>query len=338
MRIRSRSEIFATLDEAGALDGLPFMPEMLQFCGRTFSVSQRADRTCAGDGVVRHMQDTVHLGNVRCDGAAHAGCQAACLLYWKEAWLERADGNGSFATPEPDTDDDPFVTGTLLPMVTRGEKSPDDKTLYRCQATEIPTATGAPWRVREVGQYAKDVENFNLRTLVRGLVIEAINLWQAFSSRRLPRALRIADGRRYPFVNGTLEKGETPRGASLELRPGELVRIKSKAEIVATLDETNHNRGLSFDGMMASYCGRLARVRARVNRIVDEHTGELIEINSDCIILEGVICAGDYYRFCTRAIYSYWREIWLERVDESTLNGSSPKAALPCGTNGRACS
>ena len=81
------------------------------------------------------------------------------------------------------------------------------------------------------------------------------------------------------------------------------MRIKSKDEIVATLDETNHNRGLSFDGEMANYCGRPARVRARVNRIVEEHTGELIEIKSDCIILEGVICAGDYYRFCTRAIY-----------------------------------
>ena len=51
---------------------------------------------------------------------------------------------------------------------------------------------------------------------------------------------------------------------------------------------------------MAIYCGRTARVRARVERLVDEHTGELIEIKSDCIILEGVVCSGDYHRFCPR--------------------------------------
>ena len=66
---------------------------------------------------------------------------------------------------------------------------------------------------------------------------------------------------------------------------------------------------------MAAYCGRTARVQARVNRLIEESTGEMIEIKSDCIILEGVVCAADYYRFCTRAIYSYWREIWLERID-----------------------
>ncbi len=57
---------------------------------------------------------------------------------------------------------------------------------------------------------------------------------------------------------------------------------------------------------------------------MDEHTGKLIEIKSDCIILEGVVCAADYHRFCPRGIYSYWREIWLERVDNSTGNGSRP--------------
>ena len=73
------------------LDDLPFMPEMIKFCGRTLPVTQRADKTCAGDGVVRRMHNTVHLQNVRCDGSAHDGCQAACLMFWKEAWLERVE-------------------------------------------------------------------------------------------------------------------------------------------------------------------------------------------------------------------------------------------------------
>ena len=65
--------------------------------------------------------------------------------------------------------------------------------------------------------------------------------------------------------------------------------------------------------------------------------GEFLEFKSDCIILEGVVCTGDYHRFCTRAIYPYWREIWLERVTEPTVvNGSA--AAPVCGSGDRVCS
>ena len=105
------------------------------------------------------------------------------------------------------------------------------------------------------------------------------------------------------------------------------MRVKSRAEIEATLDHANYNRGLSFDGEMVRYCGRTARVRARVNRLIEESTGEMIEINSDCIILEGVVCAADYHRFCPRAIYPYWREIWLERVEPADLDGDAPACA-----------
>ena len=53
----------ATLDQHGALDGLPFMPEMTPYCGKTFTVWRRADKVC--DTIVgpymRQMFDTVHL-------------------------------------------------------------------------------------------------------------------------------------------------------------------------------------------------------------------------------------------------------------------------------------
>ena len=34
--VRSPEEILATLDADGTLDGLPFMPEMLDWCGKPF--------------------------------------------------------------------------------------------------------------------------------------------------------------------------------------------------------------------------------------------------------------------------------------------------------------
>ena len=44
--VRSAQEILATLDADGTLHGLPFMPEMLDWCGKPFHVERRAEKTC----------------------------------------------------------------------------------------------------------------------------------------------------------------------------------------------------------------------------------------------------------------------------------------------------
>ena len=88
VEIRSKQEILASLDSKGQLDGLPFMPEMLRHCGKRFRVYKRAHKTCdtvTGTGG-RRLPEGIHL-DLRCDGSAHGNCQAACLLFWKEAWL-----------------------------------------------------------------------------------------------------------------------------------------------------------------------------------------------------------------------------------------------------------
>jgi len=323
VRVRSLLEIAPTLDARCSLDGMPFMPEMLQYCGRTFRVAQRADKTCAGDGAPRRMPNAVHLDGLRCDGSGHGGCQAACRLFWNEAWLDRIDDRGRLALAQPPGGDDSRLRERLEQATTAENHTRNGKPHYRCQATEIPNAS-TPLRIRELDQYVGDIRNWGLAKVLRVLGIEAFNIWQTVSQRRLPRRLRIAGGSQYPFIRGPLpvKKGATPSGAKLDLQPGELVRIKSKSEIEATLDQTNHNRGLFFDGEMAQYCGRTARVRARVARLVDEHSGEMIEISSDCIMLEGVVCKADYHRLCPRGIYSYWREIWLERVSDPNANGN----------------
>ena len=46
VEVRSAEEIRATLDENGELDGLPFMPEMLAFCGRRLTVHKVAHKLC----------------------------------------------------------------------------------------------------------------------------------------------------------------------------------------------------------------------------------------------------------------------------------------------------
>jgi hypothetical protein len=136
------------------------------------------------------------------------------------------------------------------------------------------------------------------------------NEYQDASKRLLPRWLRIRDGRRYPFIDGRLDK--TPVQA-LGLQEGERVRIKSKDEIVATLDTANANRGMSFDGEMLRFCGQEAQVLRRVERIIDEKSGRMLQFKNPCIVLADVTCTAEYHRLCPRGIYPYWREIWLER-------------------------
>ena len=138
-----------------------------------------------------------------------------------------------------------------------------------------------------------------------------LNKFQAANRRYLAKLTLLREGRRYPFVAGALE-GKTPAGRPLNLQPGDWVRIKPKEEIEKTLDRDNRNRGLLFDGVMSKYCGRKARVRSRVTRIINERTGTMTHLGNECIMLEDVVCTGDYMQLCR--IYDYWRENWLERL------------------------
>ncbi len=91
VEVRPPAEILATLDEDGCLEGVPFMPEMLRFVGGDSRVVARVERACDTINPIssRRMPSTVLLDDLRCDGSAHGGCEAGCLLYWKEAWLRR---------------------------------------------------------------------------------------------------------------------------------------------------------------------------------------------------------------------------------------------------------
>jgi len=317
VEVRSQAEILATLDERGELESLPFMPEMLQFCGRRFRVAKLALKLCdtiTWTGMHR-MRNAVHLEGTRCDGQAHGDCQAGCNIYWKEAWLRRVpDG-------EPELAPVPRCTLAMLSAATR--KTPDcldnGAARYSCQATELLRAAPESIPSWDGRQYVHDVRsgNANAMDMARTIAIGLFNEYQDASRRRLPAPLRLRSGGRYPFIEGRLDK--TPQQA-LDLQPGELVRVKSLEEIVATLDVNNTNRGMSFDGEMVRFCGREFRVLRRVEQIIDEQTGEMIRFKNPCIVLEDVTCVGAYHRQCPRGIYPYWREIWLERVESSATD------------------
>jgi hypothetical protein len=316
VEVRSEAEILRTLDADGKLDGLPFMPEMLSFCGQRYRVRGRAHKAC--DTIdwqqFRRMESAVHLEELRCDGSAHGGCQAGCLLFWKEAWLRPVDQQEGERFPETGA---AGASREALTAATQIGTNEAGQTLFSCQATELTKASKGllPWW--EPSQYVQDVASGNSTVfrVVRALLVGLFNRFQRANARFLPRFCLVRGCKRYPFIEGKATSGSTPTG-SLHLQPGEIVEIKSREEIFATLDEDDKTQGLRFDGEMLKYCGRRARVLRRMENIIDEKTGRMLRIRRDCVILDGVICTGDYHRSCPRAIYPYWREAWLRRVED----------------------
>ena len=80
VEVKTPDEILETLDAEGTLDFLPFMPEMIESCGKRFRVSRRAFKTCvsgSGPSTIRAFKNdgVIILDGLRCSGAAHDVCQ-----------------------------------------------------------------------------------------------------------------------------------------------------------------------------------------------------------------------------------------------------------------------
>jgi hypothetical protein len=310
VEVRPPAEILATLDEDGSVDAMPFMPEMLRYAGRRFTVSRRVEKICdtVSGGLPRSLRirDAVLLDDVRCDGSAHGGCQAGCKLYWKEEWLRPVEPG---LEPAPADKDALAELERLVGEATVGALSDDGSSVdsYRCQATEALRA-GEPLSRYDPRQYIRELTAGNIGPL-RLLRIAA-------------RALRTAIGRRLRLLSWSPLRGgdtPTPTQTGSELQPGDLVEVRSREEIARTVDAQDKTRGLAFDWEMLPYCGGCYRVKDRVERIIDETTGRMIEISSDCLILEGVVCSGEHSTgrwCCPREIYPYWREAWLRPVHD----------------------
>jgi len=325
VEVKSPAEILRTLSEDGELEGMPFMPEMFAFCGQKFRVYKSAHKTCDTVNPVRsrRIENAVHL-ETRCDGSAHGGCEAGCLVFWKEAWLRRLDGNGQGSPVE--TDEGPDGDEQKVWRATLGEGNDEAGPRYRCQATQLPAASGelGPYDVR---QYMEDYTSGNVGAgrWLRGMIYisyqRVINLGVGVGAplRWLYELVqRLWGGLPYPRWWGKIPVGEKTPTAHLNLREGEIVRVRSYEEILATCNADNKNRGMGFDGEMVPYCGRTFRVEKRVTRIIDEKSGRMLYMKNPCIRLSGVVCEGRYSEsrlFCPREIYQYWREIWLERVE-----------------------
>jgi hypothetical protein len=298
VEVKALDEILLTLDASGTLGHLPFMPEMVEFCGRQFRVSNRAIKTCASSKTLSTMRgftadDVVLLDDLRCSGEAHDGCQKACRIFWREAWLQRikSPGQSSLVTPE---------SGGSLRARLKTSTGPNT---YFCQASEILKVTTDLSQWTRFRKSISEVRAGNCGALEMAYRI-GVWLWW-----RLRRALL----------------GEHARGSnkstpaeSLNINPGDLIEVKSIVGIVETLNEAGRNRGLFFTPDMRLLCGQQRRVERRLEKIIVDGTGEMRQV-TNTVYLEGSHCGCAHVAFggCTRGEFSYWREIWLRRPGSS---------------------
>jgi len=295
VEIKSPEEILQTLGADGTLDRLPFMPEMTEFCGRRFRVSKRIVKTCYY-GKTSGMRkfpaaDVVLLEGLRCSGTAHDGCQKACTIFWREAWLRRADGPSLMQSSI-----DPESSKQLR---ARLKTSTGPKT-YFCQASEILNATN------ELSRWERFAKCFDeLRSGNCGIpeMAKRVSIWLFWKIRMLFLGA---------YARGS--QNSTPV-ESLNLRSGEWIEIKPLDSIAKTLNKKAYNRGLFFTPVMGQSCGERRRVECKPEKIIVDGTGEMRQLRNT-VFLEGSLCGCACVAFggCPRGEYAYWREIWLRRT------------------------
>jgi hypothetical protein len=186
VQVRSWPEIKSTLDENGTLDGLPFMPEMLEYCGKVLTVTQRLERTCnETDGSMRRICNTVFLGTLRCPGSMHGGCQKECFIFWKEAWLQKIAGP---------VDTEETSNRHVGDQYSYKYKLPDGQ--YICQSTELFKAS-SPLSPFDIGCYTRDIR---AKTYTPGRLLRVL-LYAAFL-----RIRTLVSGRSYRVLEGKQSK------------------------------------------------------------------------------------------------------------------------------------
>jgi hypothetical protein len=120
-----------------------------------------------------------------------------------------------------------------------------------------------------------------------------------------------------------MARSKLSRQLSLGLRAGDWVVVRSKEEILATLDNTCRLDGLPFQPEMFAFCGQRMRVYKAAHKTCDSSShrtgGRRMH---DTVHLEGGRCDGGSHDGCQADCVFFWKEAWLRRAD-------APGAAPP---------
>jgi hypothetical protein len=95
---------------------------------------------------------------------------------------------------------------------------------------------------------------------------------------------------------------------------GDIVLVRSREEILSTLDPFNELKGCTFFHEMFQYCGTQQRVFKVMQHFMDERDYKFKRTHG-IILLENLICTGNStFGKCDRCCFLFWREEWLEKI------------------------
>jgi hypothetical protein len=180
VEVKAPDEILQTLDAEGASDHLPFMPEMLEFCGRRFRVSRRALTICfSGPGASRGFRtdDVLTLDGVRCSGSAHDSCQKACMIFWRENWLRKVE----------DTAVQSQVDLRGMDRLRARLKVSTAPKIYYCQASELSKVTHFLSKWERLARYMSGLRSGNFNALQ---MAQSIGTWLLENPQDVSRRVR----------------------------------------------------------------------------------------------------------------------------------------------------
>lgn len=136
--------------------------------------------------------------------------------------------------------------------------------------------------------------------------------WNFYVKRWLKYAYHVWSERGGPTEAQISARNLAP---AVPLRAGDWVRVRSREEIVSTLDPFRELKGCAFLEDMYQYCGTRQRVLKVMQRFLDERDYKVKKVRG-VVLLEDVICQGTpVFGRCDRCCFLFWREEWLERLE-----------------------
>jgi hypothetical protein len=127
-----------------------------------------------------------------------------------------------------------------------------------------------------------------------------------------------------------MPRSKLSKQMSLGLRAGEWVVVRSKEEILSTLDEHGCMDGLPFQPEMFAYTGKRLRVFKSAHKTCDSspHRSGGRRLY-DAVHLEGARCDGSLHDGCQADCVFFWKEAWLKRADDKRAP-TPPSASRGC--------
>jgi hypothetical protein len=92
-----------------------------------------------------------------------------------------------------------------------------------------------------------------------------------------------------------------------ELRPGEMVEVRSLPEILATLDERGCLDGLPFMPEMAAFCGHRFPVHRRLEKVWEYAHGTGMRRVHNAVLLQALRCNGLSHGGCQASCQLIWK-------------------------------